>query len=30
MFINDGKGIAGCSFVGAPSPTSMDACASVK
>lgn len=30
MFINDGKGIAGCSFVGAPSPDRMGACASAR
>jgi hypothetical protein len=30
MFVNDGKGIAGCSFVGAPSPAGIGACATAK
>ena len=30
MFVNDGKGIAGCSFVGAPGPARIGACAAAK
>lgn len=30
MFVNDGKGIAGCNFVGAPDPANTGACASAK
>jgi len=30
MFVNDGKGIAGCSFVGPPSPAGIGACATAK
>lgn len=30
MFVNDGKGIAGCSFVGAPGAASIGACATAK
>jgi hypothetical protein len=30
VFVNDGKGVAGCSFVGAPSPAGIGACATAK